>query len=141
MLGAMVCNANDARLDRSFLMDVRGLWPLSRMQGYDSSGQVFAVSYEFNVWWTGTRSPKRIAGVTKDSTGAALAGATVKAYRTAADVNNGLLADLQEGPAAVSDAAGNYEVFVPNADAHYLDAYKAGAPDVAGTTTNTLVGV
>jgi hypothetical protein len=39
------------------------------------------------------------------------------------------------------DASGNYDFRVPSLDAVYLvNMYKAGAPDVAGTTVNTLVG-
>lgn len=74
----------------------------------------------------------RIFGVTKDSTGAALGGCTVKLYRTADDV----LVD-----AVVSDGSGNYEFRSASlSTAYYVMAYKAGGTDVAGVTVNTLVG-
>lgn len=73
----------------------------------------------------------RITGVTRDSTGAALASCTVKLFRTADDV---VMA------ATVSDASGNYEFRVGSLDACYAVSYKAGSPDVTGATVNTLVG-
>jgi hypothetical protein len=74
----------------------------------------------------------RIGGITKDSTGAALGGCTVKLFRTADDV---------EVDQTLSDGGGNYE-FRSSAPAkfYYAVAYKPGAPDVAGTTVNTLAG-
>lgn len=74
---------------------------------------------------------QRLTGVTKDSSGNALGGCTVMAFRT---VDNVFLGQ------AVSDSNGNYDFRVPSLDASYLVIYKAGAPDVAGTTVNTLVG-
>ena len=73
-----------------------------------------------------------ISGITKDSTGAALGGCTVKLYRTSDDVLLGT---------TVSDATtGEYKFNASHCCAQYLVAYKAGSPDVAGTTVNTLVG-
>jgi hypothetical protein len=75
----------------------------------------------------------RIAGVTRDSTGVALAGCTVHLIRTVDDV---------EVDVMVSSAAGVY-AFVAASPyvTYYIVAYKAGSPDVAGTTANTLAGV
>lgn len=73
-----------------------------------------------------------IAGVTRDSTGAALAGCTVHLFRTATDC---------EVDEIVSDGSGNYSF--PNvtaAEGYYVVAYLPGSPDVAGTTVNTLLG-
>jgi hypothetical protein len=70
-------------------------------------------------------------GITKDSAGAALAACTVDLFRTSDDMKVGT---------AVSDGAGNYEVYSYDAGPFYVVAYKAGAPDVAGTTVNTLTG-
>lgn len=73
-----------------------------------------------------------IAGTTKDSGGAALPSCEVHLFRTATDV---------EVDQLTSDASGNF-VF-PNVtpqDFHYIVAYLAGSPDVAGTTKNTLTG-
>lgn len=74
----------------------------------------------------------RIVGVTKDSTGAPLAGCTVDLFRT---IDNVMIDSV------VSDASGNY-VFTSAGTqfSYYIVAYKAGAPDVAGTTVNTLLG-
>ena len=55
----------------------------------------------------------------------------IKLYRTRDDV---------EAYSTVSDASGNYILPVDNLTQWYAVAYKAGSPDVAGTTVNTLVG-
>lgn len=81
------------------------------------------------------RSPKfstinpRITGTTKDSTGAALASCVVQLFRTLDD---------QIMFESVSDGAGAYELTALGSGPFYVVAYKAGAPDVAGTTVNTL---
>ena len=74
-----------------------------------------------------------ISGVTKDSTGAPLANCVVTLYRTANDVC------VEE---ITSDGSGNY-AFSPVGlgQLYYIVAYKAGSPDVAGTTRNDLVGI
>lgn len=74
----------------------------------------------------------RIFGVTKDSAGTALASCTVDLFQTLDDK----FIETQ-----TSDASGNYEFRSPSlSTAYYVVAYKAGAPDVAGTTLNTLIG-
>lgn len=72
-----------------------------------------------------------VSGVTKDSTGAVLGNCTVKLFQTADDV---MVAQT------VSDASGNYTVMLGYSSFlfYYLVVYKAGSPDVAGTTVNTL---
>jgi hypothetical protein len=72
----------------------------------------------------------KIAGITRDSTGAPLGNVTVQLFRTQDDFF------VEE---KISDGSGNFS-FDATPVAHYLVAYKAGAPDVAGTTVNTLVG-
>jgi hypothetical protein len=72
-----------------------------------------------------------ISGVTRDSTGAALAGVTVDLYLTATD---------RRVDSVVSDGSGAFS-FGATAGPYYLVAYKAGAPDVAGTSVNTLAGL
>jgi hypothetical protein len=72
-----------------------------------------------------------IVGITRDATGAPLAGCTVDLFRTLDDVKM---------DTAVSDAGGNFAFSVSLSTAYYLVAYKVGAPDVAGVTVNTLVG-
>jgi len=75
--------------------------------------------------------PYLITGVTRDVTGAALASCPIVLFRTA---DNSIAAQT------TSDASGNYLVNASPALTHYAVAYKAGSPDVAGTTANTLVG-
>src|SRR3954469_7696551 len=75
-----------------------------------------------------------LTGVTKDSSGAALGGCTVRVFRTADNSYIG---------ATVSDAVGAYAFALPTggaADQYFVVSYLAGAPDVAGTTLNTLTG-
>lgn len=75
----------------------------------------------------------RISGITKNSTGTALGLCTVDLYRTCDDL---LVAKM------TSDANGNYAFDLSPLPlvTYYVVAYKAGSPDVAGTTLNTLVG-
>jgi hypothetical protein len=70
-----------------------------------------------------------ITGVTRDNAGNALGGCTVKRFRTTDDV---LMSST------TSDGSGNFTL--PGGFASsYLVAYKAGSPDVAGVTVNTIV--
>jgi hypothetical protein len=71
-----------------------------------------------------------IAGKTRDRNGTAIGNVTVRAFRTADDVFVG---------ETTSDFTGSFSVEV-GAGEHYLVGYKAGSPDIAGTTVNTLVG-
>lgn len=76
--------------------------------------------------------PLKIAGVTKDSTGAPLGNCAVELYLTATD---------QMLEHVTSDANGNYSFStVGLAETYYLVAYKTGSPDVTGATVDTLVG-
>ena len=72
-----------------------------------------------------------VLGVTKDSTSTPLGGVTVSLFLTS---TNTLIGQT------ISDGSGNYDfpLFNPPGP-FYLVAYKAGSPDVAGTTVNTLV--
>lgn len=73
-----------------------------------------------------------LSGITKDSTGAALAGCTVSLYRTTDD-------RLMEK--VISDGSGAYRFStIGLSETYYVVAYKPGSPDVAGTTRNDLVG-
>ncbi|CAB4144987.1 hypothetical protein UFOVP891_61 [uncultured Caudovirales phage] len=74
-----------------------------------------------------------ISGVTKDSAGTALAACVVDMFNTVTDV---------KCDSVTSDAAGVYESRALNGcSPYYAVAYKAGSPDVAGTTVNTLTAV
>lgn len=74
-----------------------------------------------------------ITGITRDSAGAVLGNCVVELFETATDFR------LQR---VTSDANGIFTFtaakFSPST--HYIVAYKAGSPDVAGTTLNTLTG-
>jgi hypothetical protein len=70
----------------------------------------------------------RIIGVSRDSTGVALGGCTVKVFRTADDV---LVAST------VSDGSGNWTAYPNQEGPYYFVEYKAGIPDVFGTSPNT----
>jgi hypothetical protein len=76
-----------------------------------------------------------VSGITKDSTGTPVANCHVDVFRTLDDV---LVGDGN------SDANGAYSIPVNAPDTglkFYAIAYKAGAPDIAGITVNTLQGV
>ena len=73
-----------------------------------------------------------ISGITKDSAGTALPSCTVKLFPTDTDT---------ERDEVVSSASGAYEFRSASPGVnHYAVAYRAGSPDVAGTTVNTLTG-
>lgn len=74
----------------------------------------------------------KITGTTKDSTGAALGNCVVDLFYTVGDI---LAAKVE------SDASGAFSFSIGPALRCYIVAYKAGSPDVAGTSVNTLVGV
>lgn len=74
----------------------------------------------------------QLGGVTRDAAGAVLGSCVVEVYRT--DTDERLLT-------TTSDASGVFLFTnVPRGIALYLVAYKAGSPDVFGTTVNTLTG-
>ena len=74
-----------------------------------------------------------IVGITRDSAGAALGSCAVKLYR---------FSDDTVAASQTSDASGNFTFWVPDSTTNYYTrAYKTGAPDVAGTSLNTLVGI
>lgn len=73
-----------------------------------------------------------LSGFTVDVTGAFLTGVTVKLFQTATDTL------VQQ---TVSDATGAYSFIVDKTQAYYTVEYKAGSPDVYGSSLNTLAGV
>lgn len=74
-----------------------------------------------------------ITGVTKDLNNNNLASCTVNLFYTVGNI----LAQT-----TTSDASGNYSFNVTSDPTvqFYCVSYKSGAPDVAGTTVNTLAG-
>jgi hypothetical protein len=74
-----------------------------------------------------------ISGVTRDKDGTALATCAVSLFRTS---DNAIMEQT------TSDGVGAFAFSaVGLGESYYVVAYKAGSPDVAGTTVNTLVGV
>ena len=75
-----------------------------------------------------------LVGVSRDSTGATLGACRVIVMEVGRQQIDGapIVAET------VSDGSGNYSVVVPMNTAYQVLAYKAGAPDVFGTTVNTL---
>jgi hypothetical protein len=115
------------------------LWPPPRMSCGDptsASPLLGTDSGDSGAWspWqigaSGKRSYVYITGQCLDGTGAPLAGATVKGFRTSDSLYVGQ---------TTSDSNGNYSLGSPYVGVnHYLVAYEAGSPDVLGTTVNTL---
>lgn len=125
-------------VSRSSLM---AQWPQSSLRGTDGAqiavqalraGAPGAYLMATMPWRSGARWPYVLAGIAKDSAGAALGGAMVRAFLTATDV---------EQAETISAADGAYSVGVPSNAAHYVVSYKAGSPDVAGVSLNTLIPV
>jgi hypothetical protein len=72
-----------------------------------------------------------ISGITKDATGAPLGNCDVHLFRTSDDLEVGQ---------TVSDPTGAFAFYVAPGVQFYCVAYKAGSPDVSGTTLNTVTG-
>lgn len=75
-----------------------------------------------------------IAGVTRDSAGAALGNCAVIAFETGRLTKDGTPVVAQ----TISDGSGNYSVDVPMNTLYELTAYLVGSPDRAGVTINTV---
>jgi hypothetical protein len=79
----------------------------------------------------GTSLNKFIKGITKDSGGTAISDVTVQAFRTVDDVYLGQDVSRTDGTyTCPTDVVAGTQC--------YLVAYKAGSPDIAGTTVNTI---
>ena len=79
----------------------------------------------------GSQSVNFIRGTCKDSGGTAVANAIVQGFRTADDAYLGEVQGNNDGTYSLG-------VQASKATTCYLVAYKAGSPDIAGTTVNTL---
>lgn len=118
------------------------LWPNSRSMGGDPTVALTQFGSDacntVDHWEPfpdegGSQAMKKIVGTTRDASGNPLATCIVKGYLTS---NDQFLRQL------TSDANGYFEFCSEFTGVnHYLVAYKAGAPDVEGTTVNTLVPV
>ena len=93
---------------------------------------------QVNLPVTDGRIPQRImgalnmtlSGISRDSTGATLGNCRVLIFRTE---DNSFILET------TSDASGNWSVSLLKGGPFFLVEYKAGSPDVAGTSVNTLV--
>jgi hypothetical protein len=84
-----------------------------------------------NLLGMGGSAPAIVSGVTRDCGGAPLGSCLVKAFATSTNTFLG---------STTSDAGGNYALTVPAGMNVYLVGYKAGAPDMAGTTRDDIQG-
>ena len=79
----------------------------------------------------GTQTTRFMKGITKDSTLAVVANAIVQGFVTSTD---GYVGEVTSGEDGTYSLPTNTVAGVQ----HYLVAYKAGSPDIAGTTVNTI---
>lgn len=86
----------------------------------------------FSAAWGGTQSLNFIKGIVKDSGGSPVGGVVVQGFVTATDAFVGQVNNLADGTYTL----GTEQL---KTTPHYLVAYKAGSPDTAGTTVNTLL--
>jgi len=75
-------------------------------------------------------SNRALTGVSRDSTGAILGSCVIDLFVSGSD---------QLWARTVSDGSGVFSFGNPGTGPFYIVAYKAGSPDVAGTTVNTLL--
>lgn len=80
----------------------------------------------------GTQSRNFLRGTCKDAGGTPVANAEVQAFRTSDD-------SFQGSDFSCGDGTYGVGVQQPTSVQHYLVAYKAGTPDISGTTVNTLL--
>lgn len=116
------------------------LWPRSANMGSDgTTPMIFGNGQEGGDYFEppsavgfGTQSTKFLKGTTFDSTSAVLAGAIVQGFVTVTDIFVGQVTSNSDGT-----------FILPTANLasvqHYVVAYKSGSPDVAGTSSNTLL--
>lgn len=114
------------------------LWPRPRLLGVAPDGlfgtdQQNSGRYESDAFdFCGGAQIKKIIGFTLDANGDPLGSCIIQGFLTVNDLYIGQ---------TISDTAGYYELPTPYTGTHYIVAYKAGSPDVAGTSVNTLVPV
>lgn len=94
--------------------------------------RAFARIFRRPLFASSTPTQFFISGVTKDSSGVPIGSCAVKLFRTSDDL---LMQTTVSDP-----TTGAYSFGAVGSANMYVVAYKAGSPDVAGTTVNTLVG-
>ena len=70
-------------------------------------------------------------GITRDQYGSPLGGCTVRLFRTSTDE---LVAKVTSDP-----STGAFIATTPYADGHYMTVHKAGTPDIAGASVDTII--
>ena len=121
------------RVDR--LKYQNGFWP--KGNGFVGSYSADVGLIDATAWgWFypagGIASRVGFVGVTRDQYGTPTGSCVVQLFRTS---DNLFIMEI------TSDSSGNFLLqswYTP--DTHYIVAYKAGSPDIFGTTVNTLVG-
>ena len=96
-----------------------------RTSGEINRGQVGSAIYRS----PGPTNNYAITDVTRDAGGAALGGCAVVLFATGSD---------QPVMRTVSDASGNFRFDNPGTGPFYVVSYKPGAPDVFGSSVNSL---
>lgn len=148
--GGLAQQTDDRTVDKSFQWDYAGtrsqldpfqdgmLWTRSRM-GLGGTDGFFGLDFSSSgVYEThhddcaGGQQTKKIIGTTLDASGSSLGNCIVQGFVTATNAFVGQV---------TSDPGGYYELPTTNTGTHYLVAYKPGAPDVAGTSADTIVPV
>lgn len=112
-----------------------GFWP--RRGGFVGDMGLDISVLETPAWGSfypagGIASRVGFVGVTRDQYGTPTGSCVVQLFRTSDDL---FIMEI------TSDSSGNFLLqswYTP--DTHYIVAYKAGSPDIFGTTVNTLVG-
>lgn len=89
-----------------------------------------AADARFSVLQFNNSSNLFLIGISRSSTGAVLGNCQVMVFRTE---DRSLVAET------TSDGSGNWSVSLMKGGPFFLVEYKAGVPDVAGTSVNTLV--
>jgi hypothetical protein len=82
----------------------------------------------------------RISGITRDKDGVALANCTVDVHETESGTLRGSVVSGADGGYSLDVVGTGVDPESGIALTFFVKAYKAGAPDVAGTTVNTLAG-
>lgn len=150
---AVLQQSDDRAMQKTYQWDYAGtraqldpfadgmLWPCSRFGGGDGAAMPFLMGNESlssgrfendQQDVLGGSQRKKLIGTTLDSAGNPLGSCLVQGIVTATEVF---------ASQCTSDAGGYFELCTPYTGAHYLVCYKAGSPDVAGTSANTLVPV
>lgn len=129
---------NEVPVGQAFYMEgwKNAWWP--RGQCLDASGNEMLESlwYDRPEMSNGMNSRLGITGITYDKFGTPVGGVTCKLFRTTGDLYKDVKIDE-----TTSNSVGGYVLSTPFfPDQHYIVFYKAGSPDIYGSSPNTLIG-